>query len=369
MKVPLLDLIRQYKSIEGEINQAIQTVLNHGMFIMGPELKQLETELADYCEVKHGIGVASGTDALLLSLRALGVGPGDEVICPTFTFFATAGVISRLGAKPVFVDIDEKSFNIDPDSIAKAINSKTKAIIPVHLYGQIADMDQIRALADKHGLPIVEDAAQAIGATYKGKKAGSFGATACFSFFPSKNLGAYGDAGFITTNDDKLADLLRKLRVHGAKPKYFHATVGYNSRLDTIQAAILRVKLNYLQSWHEGRRSKAAIYNKKLKDLSNVVTPFVHEHNYHIYHQYTLKVEKRDELKDFLKSREIGLDTYYPLPLHLQECYKDLGYKPGDLPVSEKLALNVISLPIFPELTSDEQDFVVDSIKEFYKGK
>jgi len=284
MRVPLLDLTRQYASIRDEMDKAIQKVLDHGRFIMGPELKEFESNLADYCTVKNGIGVASGTDALLLSLRALGVGSGDEVITSTFTFFATAGVISRLGARPVFVDIDPRTFNIDLGSLAGAITKKTKAIIPVHLYGQIAEMDEISAIAEKHNLAIVEDAAQAIGAAYQGKKAGSFGRTACFSFFPSKNLGAYGDAGFIVTDDDDLADLIRKLRVHGAKPKYYHSMVGYNSRLDTIQAAVLMVKLKYLPDWHEARREKAARYDRLLEDIQQVTTPFVHEHNYHIYH-------------------------------------------------------------------------------------
>jgi len=368
MKVPLLDLNRQYKSIQGEINEAIQKVLNHGMFVMGPEVKELESELAGYCDAKNGIGVASGTDALLLSLRGIGVGPGHEVITSTFTFFATAGVISRLGAKPVFIDIDPKTFNIDPAKIEKAVTEKTRAIIPVHLYGQMAEMDEIRSIAAKRNINIIEDAAQAIGSTYKNKKAGAFGVAACYSFFPSKNLGAYGDGGFVTTNDDRLADLIRRLRVHGAQPKYFHSTVGYNSRLDTIQAAVLKVKLKYLPSWHELRREKAGRYNEMLGDIPQVQTPYVSNYNYHIYHQYTLIVEERDRLKDFLKKREIGLDTYYPLPLHLQECYKDLHYKKGDLPVAEELAGKVISLPIFPELTGAEQEYVAESIREFYKG-
>jgi dTDP-4-amino-4,6-dideoxygalactose transaminase len=366
MKVPLLDLKRQYLAIKGEIDQSIQKVLDHGMFIMGPELKELEEKMAKYCGTKHGIGVASGTDALLLSLRALGVGNGDEVITTTFSFFATAGVISRLGARPIFVDIDSKTFNIDPGKIKDAISSRTKAIMPVHLYGQIAEMDEIGEIALRNGIPVVEDAAQAIGAEYKGRKAGQFGAAGCFSFFPSKNLGAYGDGGFITTDDDKLADLIRKLRVHGSKPKYYHSVVGYNSRLDTLQAAILLVKMNYLPLWHEARRQKADTYNRLLKDIKQVTTPFVRDYNYHIYHQYTLLAENRDGLKEHLKAKEIGFDTYYPLPLHLQECYRDLNYKPGDLPVAESLAHMAISLPVFPELREDEQEYVAAAIKEFY---
>ncbi len=366
MKVPLLDLTRQYATINDEINKAIQRVLDHGRFIMGPELNEFEASLAEYCTVKNGIGVASGTDALLLSLRALGVGTGDEVITSTFSFFATAGVISRLGARPVFADIDPRTFNIDPDGIAGAVTSKTKAIMPVHLYGQVAEMDEISTIAEKHNLAIVEDAAQAIGATYKDRKAGSFGRTACFSFFPSKNLGAYGDAGFIGTNDDDLADIIKRLRVHGAKPKYYHSVVGYNSRLDTIQAAVLMIKLKYLPAWHEARRGKAARYDGLLEGIEQIITPLVHEHNYHIYHQYTIIAEDRDGLKDFLKSREIGIDTYYPLPLHLQDCFKELGYRKGDMPVAESLSEKVISLPIFPELMDEEQDFVAESIKEYY---
>lgn len=366
MKVPLLDLTRQYGTISDDINKAIQRVLDHARFIMGPELSEFESSLADYCSVKNGIGVASGTDALLLSLRALGVGSGDEVITSTFSFFATAGVISRLGARPVFVDIDPRTFNIDPSGIAGAVTNNTRAIIPVHLYGQVAEMDEILTIAEKHNIAIVEDAAQAIGATYKDRKAGSFGRTACFSFFPSKNLGAYGDAGFIATDDDDLADIIKRLRVHGAKPKYYHSLVGYNSRLDTIQAAVLMIKLKYLPAWHEARRKRAARYDGLLEDIEQIKTPLVHEHNYHIYHQYTIIAEDRDGLKDFLKSKEIGIDTYYPLPLHLQDCFKELGYRKGDIPVAESLSEKVISLPIFPELMDEEQDFVAESIKEYY---
>lgn len=366
MKVPLLDLTRQYLSIKAEIDEAIQKVLDHGRFIMGPELGELEERLAEYCDVSSGIGVASGTDALLLSLRAIGVEPGNEVITSAFTFFSTAGVISRLGARPVFVDVDPGTFNIDPGRLESAITDKTRAIIPVHLFGQVAEMDEIRAVAGARGIDIIEDAAQAIGATYKGLKAGSLGRAACFSFFPSKNLGAYGDAGFITTSDSRLADLMRRLRVHGAKPKYYHSIIGYNSRLDTIQAAVLLVKLKHLPIWHEARRAKAARYDELLKSVDGVITPFAQPHNYHIYHQYTLVVEDRDNLKEFLKSRQIGVDTYYPLPLHLQECYSNLGYKKGDLPVCEELSEKVISLPVFPEMTDDEQEFVAESIREYF---
>jgi dTDP-4-amino-4,6-dideoxygalactose transaminase len=368
MKIPPLDLKRQYAAIKNEIDSAIQNVLNHGGFVLGPEVKELEGKLAEYCGAKHGIGVASGTDALLLSLMAVGTGPGDEIITSTFTFFATGGVIARLGARPVFVDIDPKTFNINPALVEKAITSRTRAIIPVHLYGQVADMDEIMRVADKHNLPVIEDAAQAVGSLYKGKKAGSMGYTGCFSFYPTKNLGAYGDGGFITSNNDDTADLLRKLRIHGARPKYFHSIVGVNSRLDSLQAAVLLVKLSHLPGWHEARREKAEYYNELLADMGDVTTPFVHDHNYHIYHQYTVLAQKRDELRDFLKSREIGSEIYYPLPMHLQECFKDLGYKKDDLPVAEKAAEMALSLPIFPEMTGEEQEFIVQTIKEFYKG-
>lgn len=369
MNVPLLDLKQQYLSIKDEVDKAIAGVLDHCRFIMGPEVKQLEEELAKYCRTKFAIGVASGTDALLLSLRALGIGPGDEVITTGFSFFATAGVISRLGAKPVFCDIDRATFNIDPAKIENKINARTKAIMPVHLYGQMAEMDPITAIAKSHKLAVVEDAAQAIGARYHDRLAGSIGDVNGFSFFPSKNLGAYGDGGFISTDLPELAETIRKLRVHGAQPKYFHSIVGYNSRLDSIQAAILLVKLKYLNKWHEGRRSKVEIYNRELAGLEGVTAPFVHPYNYHIYHQYTLVVERRDGLKSHLKEKNIGFETYYPLPLHLQECYKDLGYKPGDLPIAEELAAKVISLPVYPEMTEDQQAFVIDAIKGFYRAK
>lgn len=367
MKIPPLDLKRQYVSIKDEIDSAIQNVLNHGGFVLGPEVKELESKLAEYCETKNGIGVASGTDALLLSLMAVGIKPGDEVITSTFTFFATAGVISRLGAEPVFVDIDPDTFNIDPALIENAITSKTRAVIPVHLYGQIAEMDEISALAKKHDIPIIEDAAQAIGSTYKGKKAGSLGLTGCFSFYPTKNLGGYGDGGFITTGHDETADLLRRLRLHGARPKYFHALIGINSRLDSLQAAALLVKLKHLPEWHEARRARAQYYDKLLSDIDRVKTPFVRDYNYHIYHQYTILAEKRDELREHLKSRDIGCEIYYPLPMHLQDCFKNLGYKKGDMPVAEKAAEMAISIPIFPEMSAEEQDYVAETIREFYK--
>ena len=364
MKVPFLDLKREYASIRKEIDQAISEVLNHTQFILGPEVKTLEEQIARYCETKYAIGVASGTDALLLSLRACGVEPGDEVITSTFSFFASAGVIANLKAKPVFVDIDPFTYNIDPDQIEKRITKKTKAIMPVHLFGQSADMDPILALAKRHKIKVIEDAAQSIGAMYKGKKAGSIGDAGCFSFYPSKNLGGAGDGGMVVTNDPDLAEKLRLLRVHGSQTKYVHSIVGYNSRLDTLQAAILKVKLKYLDSWHEKRRGNAAYYDLAFKEM-DLITPGVESFNYHIYNQYTIAVKDREKLKEHLVQNQIGYDTYYPLPLHLQKCFEDLGYKNGDLPSSEKIALEVISLPIYPGLTKEEQDFVISTIKEF----
>jgi dTDP-4-amino-4,6-dideoxygalactose transaminase len=364
MKVPFLDLKRQYSAIKKEMDDAVSSVLSNTQFILGPEVKSLEEKIAAYCGTKFAIGVASGTDALLLSLRACGVKSGDEVITTGFSFFASAGVISRLGANPVFVDIDPETYNINPDQIEKKITPKTKAIMPVHLFGQCADMDPIIDIAKRHGLQVVEDAAQAIGAEYKGRKAGAIGDFGCFSFFPSKNLGGAGDGGMVTAYDPEMAEMVRILRAHGAKPKYYHSTIGYNSRLDTIQAAILSVKLKYLDDWTKKRRGHAEVYNSAFKD-SDMITPKEERFNYHIYNQYTIAVKNRDELRNYLKEKQIGHDTYYPVPLHLQECYRFLGYKKGDLPVSEKKAEEVVSIPIYPELTEEEQDYVISTIKEF----
>ncbi len=366
MQVPLLDLTRQYEPIKKEIDDAVMAVLGHCKFINGPEVKKLEEEIASFCGVKYGIGVNSGTDALLIALRACGVGQGDEVVTSTFSFFATAGVISRLGARPVFVDIDPVTYNIDVSKLEAAITPKTKAVIPVHLFGQCADMDSILDICRKHDLKVVEDAAQAISAEYKGKKAGSLGDFGCFSFFPSKNLGAAGDAGMIVSDRMEEEGFARTLRVHGSKPKYYHSHIGYNSRLDSIQAAVLSVKLKHLPEWSRKRGEKAAVYDKAFADVEQVTTPRVMEGNYHIYHQYTLSVPNRDKLRDHLKEKSIGCETYYPVPLHAQECYRNLGYGPGALPVAEQKAKEVISLPVFPELTPDEQQFVIDTVKAFY---
>jgi dTDP-4-amino-4,6-dideoxygalactose transaminase len=365
MAVLLIDLKRQYEPIKNDVENAVKTVLDHGQFILGPELKRFEAEVAEYCDIKHAIGVASGTDALLLALRAFHVGPGDEVITSAFSFFASAGVISRLGAKPVFVDIDPDTYNIDPELIEKAITRKTKAIMPIHLFGQCADMDPIVEIAKRHGIKVVEDAAQAIGSKYRDIYAGAVSDAGCFSFFPTKNLGCAGDGGMIVTNDDKLADAIRILRVHGGRSEYHHEIVGYNSRLDTIQAALLSAKLPHLKGWTEARRKNAARYDEALKALP-LKTPKVMPWAYHIYNQYTIALDRRDELQNWLKERQIGHKVYYPVPFHMQECFGDLNYSAGDLPHSEKAAKAVISIPIFGEMTGEEQDEVIDAIKGFF---
>ncbi|MCD6098381.1 DegT/DnrJ/EryC1/StrS family aminotransferase [bacterium] len=366
MPVPLLDVTREYKDLKDSIDSAIARVFEHGRFILGPEVKEFEQAVAEYSGTKYAVGVASGTDALLLSLRACGVKPGDEVITTPYTFFATVGVISRLGATPVFVDIEPDTYNIDPGKIEDAITEKTKAIIPVHLYGQMADMTRIMEIAGKYSVRVVEDAAQAIGSRHKGKRAGSIGDLGCFSFFPSKNLGGIGDGGMVVTNDEELAETVRTLRVHGSKPKYFHSIVGYNSRLDTLQAAVLLQKLPQLDRWHERRRANAVYYNKRFAGYP-IVTPVEKEENYHIYNQYTIRVENRDELFSFLKERKIGCALYYPLPLHLQKCYEYLGYQEGDFPVAEEASRRTISIPIFPYLHKNEREEVAEAIIEFVK--
>lgn len=374
MNVPLLDLNRQYRSIEKEIDEAIGRVVRSGHYILGPEVEAFEKEIAAYCGIKHAIGVASGTDALLLSLRAAGVGPGDRVITTPFTFFATAGAIWNLGAQPVFVDIQPQTYNIDPQALSFALESNAEladtaqAVIPVHLYGQMAEMDPIMEIARRYELSVIEDAAQAIGALYQGRKAGTIGQLGCFSFFPSKNLGAYGDAGMIITNDDALAEKVGLLRVHGAKPKYYHRLVGYNSRLDALQAAILRAKLPHLDEWSRARAAQAADYDQMLKDLDAIERPTVAAGRTHIYHQYTIRVGngERDALQRFLKERGIATEIYYPLPLHLQECFAPLGYGAGDLPEAERASREVLSLPAFPELEPAEKAYVGRAVREFF---
>jgi dTDP-4-amino-4,6-dideoxygalactose transaminase len=384
MKVPLLDLTRRYNLIKKEIDTAIDKVLKSQHFILGEEVKQLEAKIAEYCNTKYSVAVASGTDALLLSLKTLGVGRGDFVITTTFTFFATAGVIYNIGATPVFVDIQPDNHNIDPKEIKDLLEEKTfhtqrlkvdlskiKAIIPVHLYGQTADMDPINDIAKDYNLHVIEDACQAIGAEYKDKKAGSIGLLGCFSFFPTKNLGGYGDGGIVTTSNKELAQKLRSLRVHGSEKDYHHLLVGYNSRLDTFQAAVLLAELPYLDEWNKKRAENAAFYSNFLKDIEEIDCPHIAKERKHIFHQYTIRVKnnKRDELINFLAERGIGSKIYYPLPLHLQDCFNYLGYKKGDLPVSELAAEEVLSLPIFPELTEEEIKYVCESIKSFFGYK
>lgn len=366
MEVPLLDLKAQFVRIKDEVTAAIHSVLESQRFILGPEVSELEKAIAEYSNCAAAVGVSSGTDALLASLMTLGIGQGDEVITTPYTFFATAGSIWRVGAKPVFVDIEPETFNIDPTKIEAAITDKTKAIIPVHLFGQIAEMDPIVEVARKHDLYIIEDAAQAIGATYKGRKAGSIGTVGCFSFFPSKNLGGMGDGGMIVTQDVELADRLRQCRNHGSKPKYYHKWVGGNFRLDTLQAAILLVKLRYLDDWSAKRRANAARYNELFVDVEEVITPTIREYNVSIYNQYVIRVPRRDELQAYLKDKGIGTAIYYPLSLHEQECFKSLGYKKGDFPESEMAAAESLAIPIYPELTDEQIQYVVDCVKKFF---
>ena len=368
MKIQMLDLSEQYQSFRQEIIGKLDAVMSSSQFILGENVKKLETDVAKYSNVTYGIGVGNGSDAIHIALQAAGVVQGDEVITTAFTFFATGGAIVRAGATPVFVDIDPISFNIDSAKIEAAITEKTKAIIPVHLYGQMSDMESIKAIADKHSLIVVEDAAQAIGAKQNGKSVGEMSTAATYSFFPTKNLGAYGDGGMIVTNNDEIAEKAKVIRVHGSKPKYYHHVLGYNSRLDEIQAAILNVKFPYLDEWSQARRKRAAYYNEKLnKELSSVIkTPIEKDGYYHVYHQYTLRVQKRDELQNYLKDQGIATMIYYPLPLHTQPVFNDLGYREGDLPETEKAAKEALSLPMYPELKQEEQDYVIEKIISFY---
>ncbi|MDP4115927.1 MAG: DegT/DnrJ/EryC1/StrS family aminotransferase [Bacteroidota bacterium] len=386
MKVPLLDLKPQYKSMKKEIDETLIRIAESQYFILGPEVEKMEKAFEEYLNVQKAYGVSSGTDALLLALMAIGIKPGDEVIVPTFSFFATAGVVARLAAIPVFAEIDPVTFNIDPAKIEEKITPKTKAIIPVHLYGQSCDMDAIMGIARKHNLKVVEDGAQAIGVQYKdGKYVGSFGDVGCFSFFPSKNLGCYGDGGLVVTNDNEIAERLHIMRVHGGKPKYYHKVIGGNFRLDALQAAILNVKLPYLEGWSEARRQNAALYVKfflvsglaeeegkvAFDEKNKVLLPkAVYKSdtvtNYHIYNQFCIRVQKRDELRKFLTENEIASEIYYPVSFHEQECFSDLGYKKGDFPLAEAAESTCIALPIFPELTEEQLQYVVSKIKEFF---
>lgn len=387
MKVPLLDLKSQYLSMKDELDAALIGVAESTAYIMGPAVKKMEEEMAQFLGSKYAVGVSSGTDALLLALMAIGVGKDDEVIMPTYSFFATAGVVARLNAVPVLVDSDPVTFNIDPAQIEAKITSKTKAIIPVHLYGQSADMEPIIAIAKKHNLRVIEDGAQAISVQYKdGRQVGNIGDIGCFSFFPSKNLGCFGDGGLVVTNDDELIDMIRIMRVHGGKPKYYHKVIGGNFRLDSIQAAVLSVKLPHLNDWSAKRRENAAYYTKllieaglaeeagriKFDDKNKVLIPkAVYEGsglvNYHIYNQYVLRVERRNALRAFLTEKGIGNEVYYPVPFHRQECFAHLNLKDEDYPVANCAATDSFAIPIYPELTKEMMEYVVASIAEFIK--
>ena len=378
MKVPLLDLKAQYQTFKSEVLQRMDAICESQYFILGPQVEQMEKNLADYCRTPYAVGTSSGTDALLAALMAAGVVHGDTVITTPYTFFATVGTIVRLGAKPLFVDIDPRTYNLDPGKLAQLIESlsrveieKIKAIVPVHLYGQCADMDPILALCRQHRITVIEDAAQAIGSEYKGKRAGSLGDFGCFSFFPSKNLGAFGDAGLVTTRDAENDRMLRMMRMHGMHPKYYHHYVGGNFRLDALQAAVIDVKLKYLDGWTEGRQANADTYRRLFAQagLEDVVGLPAAVQDRHIYNQFIIRVEreKRDGLRQYLTEREIGTEVYYPIPLHLQACFKTLAYKAGDFPESEKAALETIALPIYPELQEAQLDYVVDSIKAFFQ--
>jgi len=385
MKVPLLDLKAQYKTIQKEAEAALLRVAESQYFILGKEVEALEKTIKDYIGTKYAIGVSSGTDALLIALMSINIEPGDEVILPTYSFFATAGVVARLKAIPVFTDISPITMNIDPEDIERKITAKTKAIIPVHLYGQSAEMDKIMEIAEKHNLKVIEDGAQAIGAQYKdGRKVGAIGDIGCFSFFPSKNLGCFGDGGIVTTNDDDLGDRLKIMRVHGGKPKYYHKIIGGNFRLDEIQAAVLNVKFPHLDNWSAKRRENAKLYTKlflekklaeeegktEIDEKNKVLLPkAIYENsgqkNYHIFNQYIIRVNKRDELKKYLQENEIGCEIYYPVPFHKQECFAYLNLDKSQYPISDFAADNSLALPIYPELTKEQITFTVDKISEF----
>ncbi len=392
MNIPLIDLKAQYKSVSEDLDRVTKEVLSSANYIMGKNVTEFEKEFAEYIGVKYAISVGNGTDALVIALKSLGIGSGDEVITSTFTYFASAESISAVGATPVFVDVEKETFNIDPVKIEEKITKKTKAIIPVHIFGQSARMDEINKIARKHNLKVIEDAAQAVGSKYKGKMIGTLGDAACFSFFPTKNLSCAGDGGMIVTNDDNIAIVARALRTHGSGEngqkafnflnnikeeietskdgddtvynplKYYNYLIGFNSRLDAIQAAILRVKLPHLDKWNEGRRKIAKIYDEKLKN-SNVVTPVVDKENDPIYHQYVLQCEDRETMLTKLKEKGVATGVYYPVPLHLQKVYKDLGYKEGDMPVAEYLSHRTFAIPVYPELTEAEVDYIIESIK------
>ena len=378
MKVPLLDLKQQYQLIKAEVLEVTEEVYESQYFILGDRVEMLEKQIAAYCRCRYAVGVSSGTDALLISLMAADIGPDDMVITTPYSFFATAGSIARTGARPVFVDIDPETYNISPQGVESVMSSmstserkKVKAMIPVHLYGQCAEMDQLLTLAGQYDLVVIEDAAQAIGATYREKTAGAMGAFGCFSFFPSKNLGAFGDGGIVTTPSEHYHEKLRLLRVHGSFPKYYHSLIGGNFRLDALQAAIVSVKLKYLDQWTAARRENATVYRRLFEDagLTKRIKLPVEKEAGHIYNQFVIRVDaKRDDLQKHLRTAGIGTEVYYPIPLHQQRCFAYLGYATGDFPVSEQAAKQTLALPIYPELTDDQQVYVVDSIRQFYAG-
>jgi len=379
MEIPLVDLKAQYNSIKDEIDKAIKGVLESTSFILGTEVERFEEEFADYCEVKYAVGVGNGTDALYLALRALGIGQGDEVVTVPNSFIATAEAITLTRAKVAFVDIDPNTYNMDPEKLDdylekrfarsdSRITTKPKAVVPVHLYGQPADMDSILEIARKYDLKVIEDAAQAHGAKYKGRRMGTFGDAACFSFYPGKNLGAYGDGGMVVTNDDRIAEIVRKMRNHGRSKKYEHEFEGINSRLDNLQAAVLRVKLKYLDQWNKKREKNAEIYDNFLKKIGNVINPKLLKGTKSVYHLYVIKIEEREHLQEKLKNKNIATGIHYPIPLHLQPAYNYLNYKKGDFPVSEKVCNEILSLPMYPELTKDQIDYIINKIKAFYEN-
>lgn len=369
--VPLLDLRAQFAPLEAEIRQAVGELIDSQQFILGPPVEALESEVAAYTGSRHAVGCASGTDALILALAALEIGEGDEVVTTPFSFFSTASCAYRVGARPRFVDIDPTTYNLDPAALDAAIGPRTRAIVPVHLFGQCADMEAILEIAGRHGLRIVEDAAQALGAHHGDRAAGTLGDVGCYSFFPSKNLGAFGDGGMLVTDDDAIAERLRSLRVHGGRQMYRHDFVGWNSRLDALQAVVLRIKLPHLDTWSRGRAANAERYDRwfteaGLVDAGRITLPARGAGRDHIFNQYTVRAQRRDELRAHLQAREIGQSVYYPVPLHLQPCFADLGYREGDFPIAEAACREVLALPVFPELTREQQRAVVDAIVEFY---
>ena len=363
-KIQIVDLVSNYRLIKEEITEAITQVLSSGQFVLGPNVISLESELSQYLKTKHVVSCANGTDAIVLALKALGIQPGDEVVTVSHSFFATSEAIALVGAKPVFVDILEPDFNINPKLIEKSITKKTKAIIPVHLYGQSCEIEELVNTAKKYGLYVIEDCAQAIGAKFNGKSVGTFGDLGTFSFFPTKNLGAYGDGGAVITNNEKFANKLKQLRIHGSSKREVHECLGYNSRLDEIQAAILRVKLKYLDKWNLQRQQAANYYTELLKNASGIATPSVKPNCNHVFHQYTIRTKNRDGLQEKLNDVGIGTRVYYPIPIHLQGAFKYLNYEKGSLPVTEKLCDEILSFPIYPEITKEDQEYVIENVRK-----